>query len=361
MRKKVLLCIPSFATGGAERFVVDLALNLDKDKFDVSVAETRANVDSAFRNLINAAGIKIVDLSGKTYPEMLRKQFAYFRREKPDVVHANTGSVLHTMLLCFLFRIKNRIYTIHNEAKLLYGRSGFKKLVYKAAFSIFGFTPVAICPTVKETIIHEMQIKGDKIPVVNNGVNIENYKPETNNNQHQNIHVIAVGRLCRIKNQEMIVNAICNLHEKLGEQIELDIIGDGEERENLEKLISRRRANAYIHMHGMQSNVRSFLVKADVFVSGSQTEGLPLSILEAMACGLPVVATNAGGTKDIVDDGVNGYIVPIDNQEVFESVLEKMINNKELRRKFGYQSRIIAEQWSLSNCVKNYEILYEYR
>lgn len=108
-----------------------------------------------------------------------------------------------------------------------------------------------------------------------------------------------------------------------------------------------------------KENVEDYLRQSDIYISASRTEGLPLSVLEAMACGLPVIATDAGGTRDIVKDGINGFIVNVDDEDGIKEALLKLIDNKVLRKSYSVKSREIAKQWSLENCTRGYEILYE--
>lgn len=356
--EKVIICIPSLEMGGAEKFVVDLASNVDKEKYKVIVAVTRYMTNSRLRMTLINRGIKIVDLSSKNYILMSLKQLLFFKKEKPKVVHANTGSVLHVMLACKLCHIPTKIYTVHNEAKLLYGESKFKRLLYKLAFSKFKFKPIAICPSVKKTLIDDMDIDPNNIAIVNNGVDTMCFVPRVYKKSDEIIRVISVGTLYWIKNQLMTVRVISAIH-KLGYKIELTLLGDGEDRSKIKSEIEKDEAEEYIFLLGIKDNVEDYLKKSDIYISASRTEGLPLSILEAMACGLPIIATNAGGTKDIVHNKENGFIIEIDDEDGLKSALLKLIQNKDLQAKFSQESRRIAEEWSVSNCVQGYEKLYD--
>lgn len=357
--KKVIICIPSLATGGAERFVVDLASRIDKKKYEVVVAVTRNMERESFltKNLANRE-IRIADLSSSQYLSMLRKQIAFLRSERPDVVHANIGSILHVMLACELCKIPVRLYTVHNEAKLLFGNSRVKKFTYGLAFSLFKFVPVAICPTVKKTIIEAFGISPDKIPVVNNGVDTKRFVPSEARKDAEQIRIISVGTLYWIKNHEMTINAVCDMREK-GIDVSLEIIGDGEDREKLEQVIKNRQAEKYVILQGIKANVEEYLQNADIYVSSSKTEGLPLSILEAMACGLPIVATDVGGTRDIVCEGKNGFLIPIGDEKYLEKKLTDLATDKNKRKCFSQNSRNKAEEWCIQNCIEGYESLYE--
>ena len=172
------------------------------------------------------------------------------------------------------------------------------------------------------------------------------------------IRIISVGTLYWIKNQLMTIRVVSALHES-GYKVELTLLGDGEDREKIQNTIKENKADSYIFTPGSKKNVEDYLRQADLYVSASKTEGLPLSILEAMACGLPVVATDAGGTRDIVKDGINGFLIEVDNEVGMKEALQQLINNKLLRKTFSVKSREIAEQWSAEKCTQGYEILYE--
>ncbi len=355
--KKIVLCVPSLCTGGAERFTTDLALNIDKSKFEVFVAVTRLHTDTPLKHLLEENGINIIDLSGNRYLQMLKKQLRFLRKEKPDVIHAQIGSILHMMLACKLCKVPLRLYTVHNEAKLLYGSNRVKREIYKMAFSLFHFKPIAICPTVKQTLIDDMDIPEDSIIVVNNGVDVQRFTPLDKPCDDETVHIISVGTLYWIKNQLMTINAVCAIHD-MGYKIDLTLLGDGEDRDKIKEAIQNHHAERFIFTPGSKKNVEDDLRKANIYVSASKTEGLPLSILEAMACGLPVVATDAGGTRDIVHNGENGFLVKVDDTKELQDAILKVIDDKTLRIKFSQASRKIAEIWSAENCTRGYEKVY---
>lgn len=355
--KKVVICIPSLETGGAERFTVELARRLDPQRFDVTVAVTRYMSESRFKKVLMESGVRVVDLSARHYFGMLRRQLSFFRAEKPDVIHANTGAVLHVMLACALCKIPGRIYTVHNEAKLLYSDHFFKKYLYKAAFSRFRFTPVAVCDGVRETLLRDLHIPAEKMQTVYNGVDIERFYPR-HHSAEKTVRAVSVGSLYAVKNQSMTVRAIKSLHDE-GVPLTLALVGDGEDRGKLQTLIHRLHAEDYIMLCGARDDVASELQKADFYISASKTEGLPLSVLEAMACGLPIIATAAGGCRDIVRDGENGILTPIDDELALKAAVKTLAENGALRETFGAASRRLSEQWSIENCVNGYEALYE--
>lgn len=353
-KKKVLICVPALDVGGAEKFAVDLALHLEKTKFDVRVAETRRNSNSFLVDVLNKNNIEIVDLSGSNYFVMLRKQLAYLKKEKFDVVHTQIGSLLHMMLACKLLGVKNRIFTLHNEASLIYGENKIMKLAFKSAFTCFNFKAVAISKTIKQSLIDYLHI--NDIYVINNGVDTDVFKPNEKKDSSL-IKIISVGTLYWIKNQEMMIKAVVKIYQS-NKNIDLTLLGDGEDRNKLEKMVDDYKASSYIHILGRKQNVAHYLGASDIYISASKTEGLPLSIAEAMASGLPIVATKAGGVVDLVKDNVNGYLVEIDDLDMFTDRLNFLIENKKIREAFSKKSIDLVQDWTLLKCVNSYEKLY---
>ncbi len=355
--KKIVICIPTLSTAGAERFVVDLAINLDKSKYCVYVAITHSNIVGKFGKILKENNVDIVNLTGKNYFECTKKQILFFKKIKPDVIHANIGSMFHVMLSAKIMRIEKKIYTIHNEANLLYGNSKLRKLVYRLAFNFFDFLPVAICESVKVSMEREFGKKYASIPCVNNGVDIMKYCVSKRKNTTNTITFINTGTMYWIKNQNEIIEAFSNLFIKY-KNIRLIILGDGENRKKLEKLIKIKEISDVVNMPGICTNVSEYLQSSDIYISASLTEGLPLSMLEAMACGLPVIGSDAGGTVDLIKPDINGFIYPKKNRKSLEKAMEKLINNTQMRVEYAKNSRKIAENWSIEKCVLGYENLY---
>lgn len=355
--KKVLLCIPTLGTGGAEKFVVDLAIKLDKTAFDITVATTRKCTAGSFQNTLKDNNITVVDLSGPNYFSMLRNQLIYLKRERPDVVHTNIGSVLHMMVATKLIAVPVKLFTMHNQAEYTLGERKLNKWLYRTAFAFFGYKPVAICDHIIESIRDGFGTSQEKILKVNNGVDLARFVPAKEKKDMPNIEIITTGTMYPVKNQGALLDVFSNLHKK-NTNIHMTILGDGELRDEMEQKVAALGLADAVSLPGIQKNVCTYLQKADIYISASKSEGLPLSILEAMACGLPIVATAAGGTVDIVQTGVNGIVVPIDDKEALEEALATLVNNIHLRKTYGEASLRIVQKWSIEACAKGYEELY---
>mgnify|MGYP000075575808 CR=1 FL=1 len=132
----------------------------------------------------------------------------------------------------------------------------------------------------------------------------------------------------------MLIRAFAQVKEK-EKNTKLIIVGEGELRRELEEIIEKYDLKNYVSMLGQCNNVQERLNASDVFVQSSDYEGLPISGLEAMACGLPIISTKAGGTVDIVKNGINGFLVDVGDED-------------ELAQKndfFGLRIKILVKKW----------------
>ncbi len=136
--------------------------------------------------------------------------------------------------------------------------------------------------------------------------------------------LITVCQLDRGKRIEDIISALYLLHKK-GHRLNFCIVGDGQERRNLEKEVCRRGLQKYVYFVGYQNDVTRFLCRARVYVQASESEGLSLSLIEALALGLPVITTVAGSEEDHIINGVNGYFFPIGDVERLSNLIEELL------------------------------------
>ena len=354
--KKVFLCIPTLRMGGAEKFVVDLATTIDKEEFDVCVVVTYGLNDNKYKEKLKNSNIKIINVAhGTNRVWTIFELIKLFFREKPDVVHANIGSLQYVLLPAFLSGVKKKLFTVHSMAYRIAG--GRMKRIYNLAFHYFGFKPVGISQIVTESIIQEYGMQSDLVATVNNGIDIQKFASEASK-MDGDITFINVGTLYYIKNHKYLIECFSEVH-KANPKTKLIIVGDGELREGLDGLIRKLNLENAVLLVGNQNDVAPYLKCSDIYVSSSLVEGLPLSILEGMACGLPVIANKVGGIPDIVNEGENGLLVELNDRKAFIEAMLSLANDNSKRKAYGKKSRdIVCSQWSLEQCVKGYEKLY---
>lgn len=175
-----------------------------------------------------------------------------------------------------------------------------------------------------------------KIYIVPNGIDLVEFKGVAikSDNDTAGKIILFVGSLYPIKGVKYLLMAMKNIHEEMPDAC-LIIVGDGGEREQLEALSIQMRIQNYIQFVGRvpHKKVLTFMHQADVFVLPSLSEGLPNVIIEAMACGLPIVASRVGGIPDIIEDGVNGFLVNPESSDEIANRILMLLQNSEIKER----------------------------
>lgn len=354
--KKLFIAIPTLASAGAERFATELACNINREKFECYVIVTKKlEKKSAFYNKLLEEGIEVIDISNSNYLKEVVVAIKLIRKERPVVVHTNVGSALHMLLPIILSGVKTKhIFTAHSMGYRIF--SGAKKRLIKFCFKRKLIIPVGICDTVQNSLVEAYDLKREEVECVYNGVDTTLFNTISRNNR-KNVTFVTVGTLYYIKNHRLLIEAFKITHEQCN-NTRLCIVGAGELREELESYVNELGLGGSVVFEGNKSDVAPYLLAADVYCCTSLVEGLPISVLEAMATGLPVISTPAGGVVDIVKNGVNGYITEANANAISEQMLS-LAKNKDFRMSLGAESRKLAEKYDIKNCAQGYEKLYE--
>jgi glycosyltransferase involved in cell wall biosynthesis len=170
--------------------------------------------------------------------------------------------------------------------------------------------------------------------------------------------VLAVGRLTKAKDYPTMLKAFSLVLEEVSAN--LLIIGEGEERGKIEKTISDLDISKNVFLIGLQKNPFKYMAKADIFVLSSMLEGFPNVLVEAMACGTPVVSTDCqSGPNEIIQDGKNGFLVPVGDEKKLSEAIIKLLRNKEVRNEFSKKGRERAQYFSAAKSVEEFENLFK--
>ena len=200
------------------------------------------------------------------------------------------------------------------------------------------------------------------IEVIPNAIELSIFTPPRQRNHNGPVRLLFVGRFNAFKNVENLLEAAGQLREMGVDNFELHLVGDGERRANLERLTVEKGLTRHVRFLGWvdrQAIVERYR-QADLFVTASTWEGMPNTVLEGMACGLPVVATRASGLDQLVQDGVNGYLVDINEPAALANHLAALIDNPYERRRMGKESRKIAEQeFAWDYITEQYVCIYQ--
>jgi len=183
----------------------------------------------------------------------------------------------------------------------------------------------------------------DRVPiqVIPNGVDLEFFHPTRKNDK--TTQLLFVGRVVYQKGLDLLANALKDLRNL---DWQLTIVGDGSYKEHLHQLIEQNQLTQRVDFHGWcnKEKVLPLLSTADIFINPSRHEGMPNAVLEAMACGLPIIATRIAGNEDLVVDGKNGLLVRSEDVAGLQKALQSLIVDRNLCKKMGSYSRQLVEE-----------------
>ncbi len=358
-RPRILLLITLAETGGAQTYVAGLLPAL-VERFDVVVA---AHGDGPLRDATHSAGARFIslrhvrrdlhvvhDLLGVL--ELAR----LMRRERPDIVHANSSKAgLLGRLAAAPARVPVRVFTVHGWAFKAY--SGVASALYRWADRLTApLTTVTICVSERERSagVAARTCRAARTVVIPTAVDADTTVPSRRDGRPPRI--VTVGRLAAPKDPVTLVRALAALHDV---PFSAQIVGDGPERPVVESEIRAAGLEPAVELTGERHDVPQLLAQADVFVLSSRSEGAPISVLEAMAAGLPVVASAVGGVPEIVDDGTTGVLVPPGDPAALAAAIEPLLADATLRDRLGDAGRArVRERFDLAQLRRAHVELY---
>lgn len=184
------------------------------------------------------------------------------------------------------------------------------------------------------------------IRMIPNAIELSVFTPPLHRNGDGPVKLLFVGRFNAFKSVETLVDAVSRLNEMDVPHFELHLVGDGERRASVERMVIDKGLTKQVKFLGWldRASIVEQYRQADLFVTATTWEGMPNTVLEGMACGLPVVATKASGLEELVREGANGYLVNINDANALANRMAALINNPYERQRMGKESRKIAEQ-----------------
>jgi colanic acid/amylovoran biosynthesis glycosyltransferase len=202
----------------------------------------------------------------------------------------------------------------------------------------------------------------DKSWIIHPAVDTEFFRPAEEHDDHDQVfRIVTTGSLVWRKGYEYALSAL-RLMVDHGHDVHLDIIGDGPERQRIVYTVYDLGLVGRVRLHGRLSSeqVRHWLQRADAFLLASLSEGISNAVLEAMACGLPVVTTDCGGMREAISNGVEGYVVPVRGVEAMAESLVQLALKRELGRRMGLAARQrILQQFKLHDQIERFDAMFE--
>lgn len=353
---KILYLITGLGLGGAEKVVADLADQMHELGHNVKIAYLTGDV------LVKPASsdVEIIALhlnSAKDFLLASKKYQKLIKRFRPDVVHSH---MVHANLFARLNRalcpVPKLICTAHNS-----NEGGKARMLAYRLTNRLSDINTNVSQEATDSLIRKGAFKKSNVMTVHNGIDLSKFeKVSSSQALDQNvINLISVGRFNDQKDYPNLINAFAEIKKNITTNIRLTIVGDGELRAQIEAMIKQLDLDNDIVLLGRRSDIPELLSQADIFVLASKHEGLPTVVIEAMACECYVIATDCGGSAEIVGD--TGQLVPIQDSKALATALQAAIslsskdrtqNNKKARAR-------VEEFFSLETSVKKWLALYE--
>ena len=360
--KKVMMALPELDVGGAQIMALNLIREVRKISPEIQfrVLLLEAPHGSYLEEQCEQDNIDVVYLGKEKgfHPSILPRIAKAIRAFNPDVIHMHKSRFHYFLLPILMCGVKKRLYTVHCLADKDTRGKGLRKLV-SFAFRHCRVEPVAISDLCRESLVRTYGLDRNSVPCIYNGIDTEKFRnlEERTAPRKGKLTCVSVGRLSPPKNYPLLLRVAEKVHEKWPD-VKFVILGDGELRETVEEQLTRQHSRDYVHLMGSVSDVNRYLWEADIFLMTSDYEGLPLTVLEAMAAGLPVVSTKAGGVVDVVENEENGLLVDCGDEQGLVSAIDRLCASPEDCISFSQKSRELSLKYSLRNMAEAYLRLY---
>lgn len=345
---KLIQVITDTNIGGAGIWLLNFLSSYDRGKLDVSVALPE---NSMLEERVVKLGVPVhivKNIADSSYSrEGISEFIKLFKKEKPQVIHSHAS-------LSARIAARRCGISIVNTRHCLEGRKSFpKSIVYRFINNALSDAVIAVSEAVADNLRRD-GIKENKLHVVYNGV--APLSPMTDEEKQskrrelgipeENTVIGLVARLEAVKRHDVFLKAAAKLKDK---PISFVIVGDGSLRDRLEKTAAELGISEKVVFTGYIGNMNEIADVLDVTVLSSESEALPISLIEAMTLSKPCVSTDCGGTKEIISDGKSGFIVPTEDCERLAEKLALLADSKELRQAFGNEGgRLAAEKFSVN-------------
>jgi glycosyltransferase involved in cell wall biosynthesis len=356
--------LSSFNMGGQERVALDLAQLQRAAGHRVLAVSLAEPPDGPVAALFHAAGVRIESVArrGPSFDPTLAVRVAkYLRRDRVGVVHTHNPQALVYGSPAAVLARAACVHTKHginpDPSRRMWLRRAASKMV--DAY-------VAVTPTLARVALSNQECEPTQLHVISNGIDVQRFSPDLAARRRvraelgipDNAWVVGtVGRLALEKNQGLLIDAIAPM---LDPRRHLVIVGEGPEREGLEAHAAATWRPEFVHFTGGRNDVESLLAAFDVFALTSQSEGLPLVLLEAMAMGLPVLATAVGGVPDLVEHGTTGFLVESGDRTALTAQLIWLASRPTAALEVASTAhRIVLERHSTKHMTRDYETLYQ--
>jgi len=364
--------IHRLGVGGLENGLVNLINGIPFDRYRHAIICLEGYTE--FRSRIKRDDVDVFALH-KREGHDLRLYFRLFRllrQLNPDIIHTRNLSALEAQIIAIVAGIKKRIHGEHGrDVTDLKGENVKYNLLRKIIYPFVGRF-ITVSKDLESWLVNRLHVSPERITQIYNGVDSRRFsttsyqsgKSEMGDFFSANTFVIgSVGRMEAVKDFPTLIRAFILLLEKNPDNrdnFRLVIVGDGSSRKQCLEMVRDAGCEKYVWLLGERSDIPDWMQKMDVFVLPSLAEGISNTILEAMSCGLPVVATRVGGNVELVDEGRSGILVESGNEtEMMEALMQYHEQPGLIVQHGDYARNKIETHFSMETMINSYLSVYD--
>ena len=370
-RPLVAHVVHRFDTGGLENGVVNLINHMPADAYRHAVIALTEITD--FKKRIDRPDVKFIALSKRPghvlwiYPQL----YKLFRQLKPAIVHTRNLAALETAVPAWAAQVPVRLHGEHGRDVGDFDGTSKKYQWVRRIYSPFVKHYIALSKDLAHYLIKPVGINEKRVTQIYNGVDATRFHPAPVRQivpgcpfDAPGLWLVGtVGRMQTVKDQTNLAQAFVHalkISPELRDQLRLVMIGDGPLRQDSLAILQAAGLAELAWLPGERSDMPEIMRGLDCFVLPSLGEGISNTILEAMASGLPIIATAVGGNVELVQNGQNGCLVPPANPEALAKAIVGFAQQRESTKSLGKKSRQLVENhYSMTAMVTNYQQLYD--
>jgi glycosyltransferase involved in cell wall biosynthesis len=362
---RVVHIVPLLSPGGAERVAVHIARGLNRQRYEPVVISLSGRVGCDLDHMLEVAGIEVRYLGkrpGFDY-RLYRRVHSALKEYEPDVIHTHLHVFRYTLPSMLLMKHISVVHTVHNLAEREIEPRA--RLIQRYALT-HGVKPIAVAEEVATSLkrlygIRNCQVISNCIPTgvyANPQIPRKEWRAKAGF-KDTDVLFVCVARFAPQKNHALLLKAFAE-GPASDPRAHLVLVGEGDLRAGLEEQAMKLELAGKAHFLGLRSDIPEVLGAMDVFVLSSDYEGNPLSVLEAMASGLPIVSTAAGGVPNLLENGKEGFLVPPGDLQGLAKSMNSLLKYRAGRESMGAAAASHArENFDVSHLVRSYEQVYE--
>ncbi len=353
---RVVHLVSSLGIGGQEVVILNLAKYCDRERFEPHVICIHEEGDLGDRFAKAGISTEVLGTTGRGALAALNRLVRRLRDLQPSVLHTHNPAPNQLGAAARIFtHIPVLVHTKHGR-NYHPGEPG-PDVGHQIAARLSDVVVAVSADSARMARLVE-RVPERKLRVIRNGISLEDIGMPVREGRPLRYRGIAVARLNMIKDFPTMLRAVRRIVDA-EPRFTLEVVGDGPDRGRIEEVIRELGLGANVDLLGFRHDIGDRLAGADLFLMSSLSEGISLTLLEAMASGLPVVATDVGGNSEVVVNGGTGLLVPSSDPEALAAAALRLLENRQLAGEMGRSGRIRVEnEFSADSMVEKYESLY---